>query len=196
MWGVDFLPGMEGREVNGNPDGLRAFRAEGRSVSGQEISLEVSKTPSQDYCVSVKILCLNRYSRSRGRSYDTLFVDSLPDTRQLDGHKELQCGEERMRNDHASGGYIVYGRRGIKTISESRYAGPPTPDALSCFKIPGVHPLLQSGCGVPGLNGKPPNPAHFLIYAQFCLCHILTAADSVLRCFYRLWLLLPFVTAG
>jgi len=41
--GVDLLPRMEGREVNGNPDRLRAFRAEGRSASSQEISLEVSK---------------------------------------------------------------------------------------------------------------------------------------------------------
>jgi len=44
---VDSLPRMEDREVNGNPDRLRAFRAEGRSASSQvdsqEISLEVSK---------------------------------------------------------------------------------------------------------------------------------------------------------
>jgi len=37
----------------------------------------------------------------------TSLLDFLPNVRQLDGRKELQCGEERMRNDHASGGYMT-----------------------------------------------------------------------------------------
>jgi len=71
----------------------------------------------------------------------TPLLDFLPNMRQLDGHKELHRGEERMRNDRASAEAIAGAES--KPYLATQVLRPQFL-ALSFFQILGVRPVLQS----------------------------------------------------